>query len=282
VSVVFDRQTAAAVSHVLTQVVRYAYSSPVTDLCQRLVVMPPEIHGGQRRIRHSFAVAGADDATWVTRADRWGNTVIDVQVPVVDAAIEFVIEAVTVSDRLEHAMSSAGRFVPATRLTAAPVIGPLADLAGAAADADPAGICSLVHASLEYRTGITGVRTTAAEAAAGGVGVCQDFAHVMLAVCRAVGLPARYVSGHLAGEGASHAWVETLTPVKIGRRTGFTVEAWDPTHDRRTDSRYLTVATGRDYADVAPLSGTFEADNLVDTDLIVTKSLTVEPEPAPA
>ena len=60
--------------------------------------------------------------------------------------------------------------------------------------------------------GVTSVRTTAAQALAGGRGVCQDFAHVMLALCHIVGLPARYVSGHLLGQGGTHAWVEVVVP----------------------------------------------------------------------
>ena len=57
---------------------------------------------------------------------------------------------------------------------------------------------------------MTSIATTAAEALAGGRGVCQDTAHVMIALCRAAGLPARYVSGHLLGEGGTHAWVEVI------------------------------------------------------------------------
>lgn len=277
VSLVAEPQADGVVTHLLAQTVRYSYSSPITDLRQRLVIVPPEDHGGQRRISHTFSVSGAEDATWVSRGDRWGNTVIDVFVPSVERAVEFAMASETV--RPPHApwsLTGAGRYLPHTRLTAAPPIGPVAELVAEARDAAPELICGLVHRSLRYQLGVTGVLTTAAEALAGGVGVCQDFAHIMLAVCRAVGLPARYVSGHLAGEGASHAWVETLTPVGRQGRTRFVVEAWDPTHDRRTDSRYLTVAAGRDYADVAPVSGTFEADELVDTDLEITKSLVVD------
>jgi transglutaminase-like putative cysteine protease len=76
----------------------------------------------------------------------------------------------------------------------------------------------------------------------------------MLALCRLLGIPARYVSGHLAGEGGTHAWVEVLVP---GRDQSVEVLSWDPTHDRRTDLNYLTVAVGRDYRDVAPVSGTY-------------------------
>lgn len=106
---------------------------------------------------------------------------------------------------------------------------------------------------------MTGVRTTAAEALAGGRGVCQDYAHVMLALCRAACLACRYVSGHLVGEGGSHAWVEVVVPNQSSPAHGRAVAvAFDPTHDRRAGADYFTVAVGRDYGDVAPTCGTFE------------------------
>jgi transglutaminase-like putative cysteine protease len=81
--------------------------------------------------------------------------------------------------------------------------------------------------------------------------VCQDFAHVMIAICSCLDVPARYVSGHLLGDGASHAWVEVCD-----RRRGEVISL-DPTHDRRTDLRYVVTAVGRDYSDVAPTTGTY-------------------------
>ncbi len=87
--------------------------------------------------------------------------------------------------------------------------------------------------------------------------MCQDYAHCMLALCRLCGLPARYVSGHLLGEGGTHAWVEVLVPHPQDREALRAV-AFDPTHDRRPGLRYVTVAVGRDYGDVPPTSGTFE------------------------
>ncbi len=80
----------------------------------------------------------------------------------------------------------------------------------------------------------------------------------MLALCRLCGLPARYVSGHLLGEGGTHAWVEVLlsTPERPGAAI---VRAFDPTHGCETGLHYITVAVGRDYYDVAPTSGTFQA-----------------------
>jgi transglutaminase-like putative cysteine protease len=119
--------------------------------------------------------------------------------------------------------------------------------------------CAWSHQALTYQYGVTGVHTNAAMAVAGGKGVCQDYAHVMLSLCRAAGIPARYVSGHLVGEGGSHAWVEVVvshTSARAARRT--VAVAFDPTHNRHASQGYFTVAVGRDYKHVAPTSGTFE------------------------
>ena len=114
------------------------------------------------------------------------------------------------------------------------------------------------HRRLEYAKGITTVRTTATDAFRLGAGVCQDFAHLTLAVLRPLGIPARYVSGYLyPGEtaqvgmttvGESHAWVEAWT----GEWWGI-----DPTHDRLAGERHVVVGRGRDYGDVTPLKGIY-------------------------
>jgi transglutaminase-like putative cysteine protease len=100
---------------------------------------------------------------------------------------------------------------------------------------------------------VTSTSTTAAQAYAGGKGVCQDQAHVMISLCRSVGVPARYVSGHLVGEGGTHAWVEVVVPEgHLAKAVAF-----DPCNGVRTGPRHLTIATGRDYHDVAPTSGSY-------------------------
>lgn len=243
----------------LEQEVRYDYPAPVARLRQRLVVVPPAVHGGQHRVSWSCTVSGASSPSRRTRTDRFGNVVVDVTAPRVERHVGFEV-GVTVEPappagpHTAAADPSYRRPTPLTRADAAV-------LALAAGAADPAEICARVHGAITYEWGVTGVRTTAAEALAGGRGVCQDYAHVMIAACRAAGIEARYVSGHLVGEGGSHAWVEVLRPhpYRPDRRV---VEAWDPTHDRRTDDGYLTVAVGRDYADVAPLSGSYVGDGI--------------------
>ena len=88
-------------------------------------------------------------------------------------------------------------------------------------------------------------------------GGCQEVDRAeSLAIARACGLPARYVSGHLLGEGATHAWIEFLLP---GRDGGAVALSFDPTYGVPTSLRYVVVAVGRDYGDVAPTSGAYRA-----------------------
>ena len=111
---------------------------------------------------------------------------------------------------------------------------------------------------LIYEPGHTHVHTTLDEMLRDYKGVCQDFAHMMLAVCRSQGIPARYVSGYvftqsdqtMRAEQATHAWVECLMPGGIWR--GF-----DPTNNLLVNEYYVKVFTGRDYSDAAPTKGIY-------------------------
>lgn len=119
-------------------------------------------------------------------------------------------------------------------------------------------LLDVVHEQVEYVPKSTGVTTSAVEAWALRKGVCQDIVHVSLAVLRAAGIPARYVSGYLHPQkdaiigqtvtGESHAWVE----VWLGHWW-----AYDPTNAVPAGERHVIVARGRDYADVAPLKGVY-------------------------
>jgi transglutaminase-like putative cysteine protease len=252
-------------TYLLHQRYRYQYEGPVRDLRQRLVVIPPPVHGGQRRLEHQLTVVGCR-ARVATGADELGNHVVAVSAARVDDAVEFEAWAAVRCRgtdgfvRLPGAALADPRLLRPTMLTRpdralAGVAGALAAGGGdALAVAERA--CSWTRQALSYEYGVTHVRTAAADALAGGRGVCQDYAHVMLAICRAAGVPARYVSGHLVGEGGSHAWVEVVVP-DPDRPGEARAVALDPTHDRRAGWGYVTVAVGRDYADVAPTSGTY-------------------------
>ena len=215
---------------------------------------------------------GAPSSRTRTFIDSFGNVTVDVTVPRVDDTVEFVLDVESDADKgSPHDTLVDQRYLRHTRLTAPDEA--MTELVSGAGGVDVAALCARVHRSLDYQWGVTGVRTTASEALAGGLGVCQDYAHIMLTACRIVGLPARYVSGHLTGEGGSHAWVEILHP-NPRRRTTWTAEGWDPTHNRRVNGDYLVVAVGRDYADAAPLSGSYEGKGTTNT-LAVEKRLDV-------
>lgn len=100
-----------------------------------------------------------------------------------------------------------------------------------------------------YQSGATNVNTTAEEALILGKGVCQDFAHMQIAVCRALSVPARYVVGMQEGTGETHAWVEVYD-------NGIWVGI-DPTNNKMVDDRYLTLSHGRDFGDCGINRGLF-------------------------
>src|SRR5437870_6575513 len=260
-----DWSAARRASYLVRQTFRYEYPEPIRDLSHRLVVIPPERFGDQRRLWHDVSV-GLDGARLESRSDRFGNMIIEVFAPRVADAIEFVAEVsverqAAQPNRLPDGWLADGYLLEPSALTHADErIDRAADDLAQAADwglplADQ--INDWVYRSMTYRYGVTGVRTTAAEALAVGAGVCQDYAHVMLAVCRACALPARYVSGHMLGQGGTHAWVEVVLPGDGGRDA--VAWAFDPTHAGRAGLGYVTIAVGRDYADVAPTSGSYRS-----------------------
>ena len=106
---------------------------------------------------------------------------------------------------------------------------------------------------MPYATGQTYTETTAEGALAGGAGVCQDHAHIMISAARVAGMPARYVSGYLLlddriDQDASHAWAEVHLPT-LGW-VGF-----DVSNGISPDMRYVRIAIGRDARDAAPIQG---------------------------
>ncbi len=163
-----------------------------------------------------------------------------------------------------RAQASGGRlleFLLTTPLTnLAPAVAATVIDAVRGADAIEAAeqIVSRVRSQVSYVAGATGVRTNAQEAWDQGQGVCQDLAHVTVALLRAAGLPARYVSGYLHADpsaepgvsavGESHAWVEYWTG---------SWHAVDPTTNAAVEERHVVVARGRDYADIPPLKGIY-------------------------
>jgi transglutaminase-like putative cysteine protease len=241
----------------------YTYPGPVRELRQQLIVVPHDQYGDQRLHNYRVSVHGAHGSER-TMIDPFGNRVLEFSIPEVTADVTFEI-TLTIERTGNPALlpclnaEQIAPFLAETPLTFADarISASAAELA--ARHRDPhvlaRAISDWVSNAMRYGWGVTGVQTTAAEALALGQGLCQDYAHLMLALCRAAGLAARYVSGHLLGEGGSHAWVEVLLP--DGEQ--FVAVPYDPTNRRRANLSYVTIAVGRDYRDVSPTSGRYVA-----------------------
>lgn len=225
----------------------------------------------------SRVTAGPDVPVW-TYNDYWGTyvSVFDLPDPHGDLLIRAVATVETEAAARQDAAgarpgwddltakATSGRLLeyllPTTLTTVTPgiVAAVTAGLRAASPDEAAAAIASRVRERVTYMPGATGVRTSAQEAWDKGQGVCQDMAHVTVALMRAAGLPARYVSGYLHPDtkaepgrtavGQSHAWVEYWA----GSWT-----ACDPTSGAPVGERHVVVARGRDYADVPPLKGIY-------------------------
>lgn len=146
----------------------------------------------------------------------------------------------------------------------------VAELRRAATPADAIALAiEIVRDRITYTPGVTHVHTSAGESWADGRGVCQDISHATLSLLRAVGIPARYVSGYVHTEdaeigvpvvGESHAWVEAWNG-------GW--EAYDPTNGRAVAGAHVLVARGRDYRDVSPLTGIYAGPSSQDPEVVV-------------
>ncbi len=143
-------------------------------------------------------------------------------------------------------------------------------------------LMTCIHSAMTYDGDSTDVSTPALTALRQGKGVCQDFAHIMVACCRAMGLPARYVSGYmltqpppgqprLIGCDASHAWASVYCPDATGSPGGHWLD-FDPTNNRTPGEDYVTLTTGRDFLDVSPMRGVIRggAQHILDVAVTVT------------
>jgi transglutaminase-like putative cysteine protease len=135
-------------------------------------------------------------------------------------------------------------------------------------------IMETIFREFTYASGTTNVSTHANTVLEKRSGVCQDFAHAMVAICRSLSIPARYVSGYffdatrdqsLRGSEASHAWVEVYID-------GFGWIGLDPTNNKVIDETYITLARGRDYKDVAPVIGHYRGNSSSSMTITVTVS----------
>lgn len=268
---------------------QYAYPTPATNLRQRLIMLPPDRYGDQRLVAHEFTARGAEGAALRWEWDQFGNRVHHVTAPVVPKAVAFAVDYTverTAADAPPRLPAGApiGTYLAPTaltapcdriRLAAREIAEAVAAEVVAADDGHPLGdpetrlgkearrqrvaarlAGEWAARAITYQYGVTGVQTPAAMALHLGRGVCQDYAHLALALLRQLRVAARYVSGHVLGEGAPHAWIEALL-ADADAPGEVRAVPYDPTHRRAPGLDYITVAVGRDYADIAPTSGTF-------------------------
>jgi len=146
-------------------------------------------------------------------------------------------------------------------------------------------IMRYIHREFRYQSSVTHAHTHMREVLTSRAGVCQDFAHVMIGLCRALKIPARYVSGYLyngpadqlKGAQASHAWVEVYV---LGH-------GWcglDPTNSCLVQGNHVKVANGRDFADVSPVKGTYRgtAKRELSVEVLVSRLEESEATPQPS
>jgi transglutaminase-like putative cysteine protease len=267
--------------YTIRHVTKFRYSSPVTE-SQMEARVNPRSDGAQRCVNFQFTVSPRAHVS--TYRDFLGNTVHYFDVPGRHTQLVIVSEALVdvqpppelpafLGDGSWAAMgeftasNDAWEMMLPSRFAAPTAL--LLELAHAVAlrsSGDPLQLCLHVNKALhewfEYVPKSTRVDSPIDEALANRKGVCQDFAHIMIALLRGAGVPARYVSGYLfhrrngsdrSSEGATHAWVEAMLP-------GLGWVGFDPTNNTLAGDRHIRTAVGRDYSDVPPTKGVFKGD----------------------
>jgi transglutaminase-like putative cysteine protease len=225
---------------------RVTYSAPVRDCVRRLRVLPHEtLQENWRAVPEPIDVREF--------SDDFGNRVLELRHARIEREFLFELhcEVETKASRnYQLPETGIGAFLlPSALCDLGELIRENAARFEGRKDEIAAQICGWAHGVLRYDVTISAIETTASQSLARGAGVCQDYAHLMIAVCRARALPARYVSGYMPGEGRMHAWIEVMIDNDW--------RAFDPTHNRVVTSNYIPVAIGRDFRDCNPHEGTF-------------------------
>ncbi len=244
----------------------FTYDSLISEAYTEMRLRPSDA-GGQSV--QSFQLSTEPYGEVLTYIDRFGNDVrnFDVLVPYRQLAVTAISEVSTPRSYIESAralspLDDYDYLAPTRYAQASEALAQFAAAIPLSSEADAASqaqaMMHTIFTQFKYEPGATTVHTSATEVLDLKRGVCQDFAHVMIALCRARGLHARYVSGYLYSshvaardDAASHAWVDVFVP---GR--GWI--SFDPTHDCEQSEQYVRLGVGRDYADVPPTRGTYK------------------------
>lgn len=234
---------------------RYAYTDPAAYSIQHLR-LTPRSDNSQQILSWRLTTPGHPRQ----QVDAHGNTVHTLSLTDPHEEIMLIVDG-EVETRDEPTLLPRGDGLsPLAYLANSPLATPDEAITSFALAHFPAGprreaLMTLMLAicdKVRYTPGSTEVDHTAAESFALGEGVCQDLAHILVASCRALGIPARYVSGYLFTDGehaASHAWADAWLEDEDG---------WvscDITHQRFADGHLCRLAVGRDYLDAGPVRG---------------------------
>ena len=254
---------------------RYRYERPVKYSVQSLRLTPRR-DLSQRALSWHISAPGRR----LEQVDAYGNIshLLTVEEPhrEIRIMVQGVVETADIEGRQEDGPLSPLAYLAPTALTAAN--DDIKDFAQHAIHnlQDPRqraqALAVAVFSAVRYKPGISDVQDAAAVAFKSGEGVCQDHAHVYIASARALGTPARYVSGYIytgdANDAASHAWVD----VWLGSDLGW--QSIDVTHKRPAVRTYCRLAVGRDYLDAAPVRGVRQGggDERMEATVLVAES----------
>ena len=266
--------------YTVTHETRFEYRAQVSESVMEVRLTP---RNDGRQTLQEFVITTNPKAAMFSYVDAFGNDVRHFDI--LPAHSELVVQTVArvqtsptrrLPERLEHdawplleVLRANGEFwdylEPSARVPLSAAVRAFAASLNLDGHADALtcarGIISAIHAALVYTPDSTTVDTPLDAVLEERRGVCQDFAHVALALMRLRGIPARYVSGYLAPQSpqsrqsphqnvTSHAWIEVWLP-------GVEWVALDPTHDSEAGERHISVAVGSDYGDAAPTRGVF-------------------------
>ena len=262
--------------HYLTE---YRYDEPVTDNLNVLRVTPAATPTQEVE---DFRVQVDPEARLHRHTDYFGTQVVEFGVTRPHEQLTIDVRARVMTSEppallgggWEQLDADAYRFQGAEYLMPSPIDArwdsALGELRDAVRDATPAetlrALCELIPDRFEYRAGVTYVGSTVEDLLEGGAGVCQDFAHLGLALLRDLGIAARYVSGYFyarspddidaaSAEVQTHAWIEALLPPEGGGEPRWA--GADPTNRRLAGPEHVKIAHGRRYYDIPPVKGVF-------------------------
>jgi transglutaminase-like putative cysteine protease len=244
---------------VITQVrwsTQYRYDDDVHLLHNELRVLPAPI-GAQEVLEESLTIDPSGAVLYLT--DAFGNRYQHTSALTGTGTLEVVATSLvnTTSEPMEAKVTPLLEHLLLQPTSRAP-FDPRLERLGADWGGDPLSVarelCQRISSRFEFAQGFTDAHSTAVDLLDGGRGVCQDFAHLLLASLRSHGVVARYVSGYLVGDNASamHAWVQVMHE---GLWYGL-----DPANGTEQSDHYVFVAAGRDYGDVSPIRGTYAGD----------------------